>query len=558
MLKKIINISVLVSLTFGATVCAVSLLAPYLGLGERETFILYDFFGWERRSVFNTGTIFFLWGGIILLIRFSVNLVGKYSSRKTNSLVKPNSNPADNSSTSTLGATFGIVFISLLVGVFVFEIYHRFELAGRIQDKISNSYLWIHSNSLHSDPNNLDNYLKSFNKTPKGGQFRASSRFDLSIVHEKRGSKNFTVRTNAHGLLSEKEYVEKRDPKNPEYRVAVLGDSFTGPTTATYQWVDTIEDLLNANSELKELFPNVTFKTYNFGWIGAGFQTFWKEFNEGARHFDPDLVIINYIEKDFPRADGKHFSDNTEMVLHAKKHVQKIFDAHDNFLVTLMPVYSDFDENLDSGIAGYKTTEMLEKEYPPFKPVRMRALMPVHLGKVEIASWFNIPHDAHYSDRGGEIYARVLSALISEKITGKRLDFSTIETQHSDMVTGSSKPNLRQIRTSVSYLSESPERINSIKSFIKNKMWEGRIFSTYPYSWNMLTGKGSDGLETPPTEPHSGTFVNVPYGADENEYVKLNIVCLLKEVPIEDQVSDWNLTNPECKHYFHIYAKRKE
>ena len=572
--RVLLNILPKILLIVGAVVCGFALSAPYIGLGENEQFILYELFGWARRQMFEHGTIFLLAGITIftirILIRFGPSLlfrtigwirlaVDTALTRMLAAIKKTRAQSAETaqiaSSVITAVSTSTIVLCSLLAGVLGFEIYHRIELVGRIQDKVSNGFLWLHSNAIHSDKR-LDDFLQSHNQVPENGQFRASSKFDLSIAHETKGTLNFTVVTNSHGLLSDREYTVKRDPENPEYRIAVLGDSFTGPTTSTYQWVDTIEEILNASPVLRDAVGGKAFRVYNFGWIGAGFQTFWKEYDKGARRFDPDIVIVNYIEWDYPRTKYIHLSTNEEMVRHAREQMEKIFEAHDNVIVTLMPNSNDMSENEKDAMSDYKRTRMLMAEYPRFRPVLMKELMPTHLGNEEILSWFNGPHDAHYSDRGGEIYARKLSSIIAERITGKRLDFLDVQTRNSNIVMGPGKPRLRPVQTSVSYLGDSPERIQYLKNYVEREMIKGRVFTFYPYIWNLITGRGTDGLETSYTQEHTATFIDVPYGPGKDEYVKLNIICLLNnDQPRMPTNPKWSLDNPECKHYFHIYAR---
>ena len=73
------------------------------------------------------------------------------------------------------------------------------------------------------------------------GLFKMNTTLDFAAVApDGNVNMHFSVRTNNFGLLSDKDYVVKRQPEKPEFRIVVLGDSFTGTTTATYQWVDTL------------------------------------------------------------------------------------------------------------------------------------------------------------------------------------------------------------------------------------------------------------------------------------------------------------------------------
>jgi|GEM_PF-2474146 len=570
--KKIISFILFIC---GSVLLGLSVIAPHIGLGEKESFIFFQIYGFTRSDIFKGGGILVAIGLFLYAIDFFLNVLFRlfgWMSAKTiqtfktslsHAFAKADSNRQNKRvdipppsvlvvSTFLIGATLA----SILTAFVSFEIYHRIKLIDRIEERIAGSFLWIHGFSLHENQI-LDNYLETFSTVPDHGQFRANSKFDLSIAHETKGTVNFSVKTNPQGLLSDHEYVTKRDSNKPEYRIAVLGDSFTGPTTSTYQWVDTIEELLNSSISLKDAVGGKEFKVYNFGWIGAGFQTFWKEYDQSARHYDPDLVLLNYIEWDFPRTDGHHLSTDQDMVAHANGFLNRLFSEHKNILVTLMPNYNDMTENERDEMSDYRRTEMLSEKNPYFAPVIMRDLMPTHLGKEEILSWFNIPHDAHYSDRGGEIYARKIASLISEKLTGRTIDFSQVKTRYSDIVLGPDKPKTRPLENSLAFLANSGERIRYLKNYVKEKMLNAKVFSFYPYSWKILTGKGTDGIESASNQAHAYSIIDVPYGPNEGEFVKMNIICVLNDAPPDSTNPMWSLDNPECKHYFHIYAKER-
>jgi len=107
---------------------------------------------------------------------------------------------------------------------------------------------------------------------------------------------NFHI--NNMGFLSRKDYAIAR--KGPEYRIAIIGDSVTGSTTMDHPWVDRVEDLLNAERELVRQIGK-PFKVFNIGHPGGGFPHFELNYRVQAKPFEPDLVIVNYIESDFPR-----------------------------------------------------------------------------------------------------------------------------------------------------------------------------------------------------------------------------------------------------------------
>ena len=431
-----------------------------------------------------------------------------------------------------------IIVVSILVAVLGFEVYHRQKIYRRI---LSNAnYLWIQTHTLTRSP--VDDFFSRRTEENPRGLFKINTTFDVAVVHPSHGTLNFSVRSNNAGLLSDKPYQFERDPKHPEYRIVILGDSMTGPTTSTYQWVDTVEDLLNTSQALRERVGGKQFRVYNLGWVAAGFHTFWKAYEKSGQYFSPDMIVVNYIEIDFSRTDGPSLKTDQEMIEHAQLYFGKLSDVNRNVVMALMPHFNDMlPRFVDFGL-----TRKLVTADPRIKVEIMRERLPVHLGPAEIESWFNAPHDFHYSDRGGEIYARALAAVIAERITGEKIDFSNVPSKHSSEVLGQDKPRTRKIVNSLSRLAEDPAKIAAIKDYIKHEMFRGKVYNFYPYSLNAVLGIGTDGLTIPYSQPLKGGFVKVPSGGSLDDLLYLNVVCTSEPL---------SLHNPECYHHFHMYAR---
>lgn len=400
--------------------------------------------------------------------------------------------------------------------------------------------LWIQTHTLTRSP--VDDFFGRKTEEHPQGLFKINTTFDIAVVHPIQGTLNLSTRSNNVGLLSDKVYRFERDLRQPEYRIVVLGDSMTGPTTSTYQWVDTIEDLLNDNPTLRKDVSGKEFRVYNLGWVGAGFQTFWKAFEKSGKHFSPDMVVVNFIEIDFPRTDGPHLRSEDEMIAHAQLYLGKLLDANQNVVVTLMPHFNDVLPKFTE----YKLTQRLNEAEPRANVVIMRDRLPTHLGPEEIDRWFNSPHDLHYSDRGGEIYARAMAGVIAERLTGAKIDFSQAVSKYGAEVLGADKPRTRRIVTPLSKLADDPPHIARIKSIIREKMFQGKIYTWYPYSLNRLFGMGTDGFTIPYTKPLKGGFEKIQYGLQEDEVVYLNVVCTSEPL---------SLSNAECYHHFHMYVQ---
>ena len=431
-----------------------------------------------------------------------------------------------------------IIALSILAAVTAFEVYHRYKLYKMIQ--INSNYLWLQTHTLTRSP--VDDFFARLTEENPRGLFKINTTFDVTVIHPTHGTLNFSVRSNNVGFLSDRTYQFERNPSHPEYRIVVLGDSMTGPTTSTYQWVDTIEDLLNGNRELRDQVGGKEFRVYNLGWVGAGFQTFWKAYQKSGQYFSPDMVVVNFIEIDFNRTDGPSLKTDQEMIEHAKLYFGKLLDVNQNVLITLMPHFNDMLPRF----VDFSLTHKLMMADPSIKVEIMRERLPIHLGPAEVESWFNAPYDFHYSDRGGEIYARALSAVIAERITGAKIDFSNAPSKYSNEVLGPGASRTRKIVNSLSRLAEDPAKVDAIKAYIRHEMFGGKVFILYPYSLNALLGLGTDGLTIPYTQPLKGGFVKVPFGRSQDDVLYLNVVCTSEPL---------SLHNPECYHHFHMYAR---
>ena len=70
-------------------------------------------------------------------------------------------------------------------------------------------------------------------------------------------------RTNSHGLIAREEFpVEK--PAD-EYRIGVIGDSFTANVASTIRWTDVVEDALNASTAWRISVGGRRTRVINFG-----------------------------------------------------------------------------------------------------------------------------------------------------------------------------------------------------------------------------------------------------------------------------------------------------
>jgi hypothetical protein len=438
-------------------------------------------------------------------------------------------------------AFVGVIVIgSVLIGLLSFEVYHRYVLYSKILKITDEAVLWIQDQTLNR--RDFDDFFgRKTEEIPKG-LFKINTTFNIAVAHPTQGVLNFSVRSNNLGLLSDKAYEFERNPKRSEYRIVMLGDSMTGPTTATYQWVDTVEDLLNSNRALREKVGGKEFRVYNLGWVAAGFQTFWKAYEKSGQYFSPDMIVVNFIEVDFPRTDGAHIKDEDEMVEHAKSHLEKIVAAQPNLVLTLMPIYNDMLPTF----VEFKLTAKLAQAMLGVKIEIMRDRLPTQLGQPEIENWFNVPHDAHLSDRGGEVYARAMAGVIVERIAAAKVEFSNVSSKYSKEVLESGTPRTRKITTAISHIADDSAKVVKIKRYILEEMLAGKVYTLYPYSLNALLGYGTDGVTIPYTKKLHQGYVKVPTGSGPDDVAYLSVACLSEK---------YSLRNPGCFHHFHMFVR---
>lgn len=431
---------------------------------------------------------------------------------------------------------------AVLVACLGFETYFRIDLYNKIEERaMRGGSVWIQGHTLTPAP--FDQLLGRKPEMHPKGLFKVNTTFDLSIVQADRSRINFSVRSNNIGLLSDNQYTLERDRQKPEYRIVVLGDSFTGPTTATYMWVDTVDHLLNDNTALRAAVGNRTFRVYNLGIIGAGFARFWDAFDKSGRHFSPDLVIVNYLSLDLPRGRRAHLKTEGEMLAEARRHVDKLAaETKGNLLLTLMPSF----EELMGTKAQPDLGKRLDETDPRFKVVVMRAHMPADAGEREIKSWFNYPFDAHYSDRGGEIYARAMAAVIAERVAGLTIDFSRAPSRYGDEVLFRSEaPMTRPIRNSLSRLADDGDAVVNLRRniYIEER---AKALALYPVGLAAAFGLGTDGLTTDLTRPRTQAFQQIRFGPGPDDTAFLILSCLSRP---------HDLSNPDCWHAFHVFMK---
>jgi hypothetical protein len=105
--------------------------------------------------------------------------------------------------------------------------------------------------------------------------------------------------TNRYGHVSTKDYP--REKPDGEYRIAVIGDSFTANITNNIRWTELLESELKASSAWRAFTAGKRTRVLNFGVDGMGMVQFAAMLHHHALGFAPDLVIVNFIVDDMWR-----------------------------------------------------------------------------------------------------------------------------------------------------------------------------------------------------------------------------------------------------------------
>lgn len=181
-----------------------------------------------------------------------------------------------------------LVVFSLSVAIGACEMYLRME---KHLSNTTNADFPVYARNIE---------YESFNPATEDtiyGRHSPSKPFIRSIYNEKGELKQSNhVSINNYGWISRHDYPFKKSPD--EYRIAMIGDSFTGTTTNERIWADTVQDLINKDKELLKAIGKKRVTVFNIGEEGAGFSYFYFPLSYITYRFSPDLTVINYITED--------------------------------------------------------------------------------------------------------------------------------------------------------------------------------------------------------------------------------------------------------------------
>lgn len=313
-------------------------------------------------------------------------------------------------------AYLGILVGSAIVAVMAFELYVRHELKVEYTQGRDNLLVLYNRTLTSGGPvEKFFGYDEAPNPDglfPKNITVRSARIFNGDLDN----AAHFRVETNNLGFFSKYDYSPNLKGEDDHFNIVIFGDSMTGIRELNGdQWVDQLQNLLNRPGFLAAV-GNQSVRTYNMGWPGAGFGHFWNAYERFGKKFQPDLIVVNYIEQDFPRTlAGHHLTSEADILAQAEDAVRNFQGTGTPTLFLIMPELTD----LQSPDRQYAYSTKLQKRLSEVPLIDMRSAYPNGLSGAEITALFNTPFDGHPSDRGAKLYA----SLVAEQIM-KKLDIS--------------------------------------------------------------------------------------------------------------------------------------
>jgi hypothetical protein len=300
-----------------------------------------------------------------------------------------------------------------------------------------------------------------------GHRYKPNLRVDIDLKLENISPHRF--RSNSHGHISDDEYPVAKPAE--EYRIAVIGDSFTAGVTNSVRWPAEMERQLNASAEWKRRVGGKRTRAINCGLDGISAIQFQDVYDCEARRFDPDIVLINLIVDDLQRRPyyrGEHtggmgeqearqfvrghvlaplpwFNPWPEML--ARKPVGRKLGLRPRLDPQFQRFYDNFDEGVFRSLTALRN---IKKEHPRtlifYQPTceDLRDALPVEWKELRrrmdrdgtdlaitdmtrpmkdlippgmpLNRWYQIPHDAHPTDEGMRVYGAAAARAVMTQL----------------------------------------------------------------------------------------------------------------------------------------------
>ena len=288
--------------TVALGVAGFAVIAPFIGFGRNEEFLLYRTYEIPRFQMFETSMRIFVvcmaalvvghFAKTIGLATKSIGLAAYYY--VVGRVLGVDKRTYRKAARWTAVAALLSIVASLLIGEFSarYIAYERY---------VSNPAIYTTLFQSENLGGGTVDSIRGINYPySKIGLFKENR--DVTLAYFGKGGRaiqSTTYRLNNVGLISQNDYAVARGPS--EFRIVVLGGEQTAPTTAANPWPDKVQEILAADGEFQSLTGGRTPKVINFGWPDAGLLHYPQVWSR-ARKFNPDMVLINIASHDFARA----------------------------------------------------------------------------------------------------------------------------------------------------------------------------------------------------------------------------------------------------------------
>ncbi|MGB9213963.1 MAG: hypothetical protein WCC42_01740, partial [Pseudolabrys sp.] len=258
-----------------------------------------------------------------------------------------------------------------------------------------------------------------------------------------------------------------------EYRIGVIGASFTANVDSTIRWTDVVEDALNASTAWRVSVGGRRTRVINFGLDGIAFSQYGAVAERIALPFNLDLLIVNATTNDFvrrpyyrgplsamseaqlsahitqhimPRVNWFRFNPEVLAVvtggrLGLKPHIEmndlrlrtrffgttsEAVEASSASMTTILRLFPETIFLLDHDfIELYENNNSRERaallgvsaRFPSVKwiDVLENQRIPIPSG-TDLVAWFNLPKDHHKNDLGVTIYGKAVASFLIARV----------------------------------------------------------------------------------------------------------------------------------------------
>jgi hypothetical protein len=299
-----------------------------------------------------------------------------------------------------------------------------------------------------------------------GYRYRPGVVIDLPPPHPGQSPQRF--RTNVHGHVCDENYPVVKP--SDEFRVAVIGDSFTAGVTNSVRWPAILEQQLNSDPDWVRRVAGRKTRVINHALDGIGVCQFQAVYEHDAQRFEPDMAIASFVIAAAGRR--QYFRGRLPDGVRGPEAAREFTRAHllaplpwlgptPEFLArtplgtrlglrsrlnpALSVQYADDDEAVAATLASLRAirrthpqlvvlyhplAQDLEGPNPPWAAMRSNLFdqgADLHIvdmgarlsnqarGPELVRQWYQLPHDPHMNDEGLRVYAAAAARVLVER-----------------------------------------------------------------------------------------------------------------------------------------------